>query len=213
MYTAADIRNMEFGKVMGNYKAAEVDTFLDACADTVQTLMSEREELNKKMGILAAKLKEYREDEDSLRSALLTAQRMGDATLRSAREEAEKILASAREEAKKEVTAVQDEIKAQEAELERVKKEVSDFKANILGLYKEHLALLKSVPEVKTEAPVKAEEPVVIAPVKEEAPVAVAPVQDEVIAEAVQEIPAEEKPRSKFANLKFGEDYNLDDDE
>ena len=221
MYTAADIRNMDFGKKMGGYKAEEVDTFLDSCADTVQALINERDELNKKMGILAAKLKEYREDEDSLRSALLTAQRMGDATLRSAKDEAQKIIASAREEAKKEVMAVQDEVRAQEAELERVKKEVSEFKATILALYKDHLALLKNVPEVKvTNAPVQEVPAASASYVQEETPVTVTPVKDETIVEPVQEAVApvavpvvEERPRSKFANLKFGEDYSLDDDE
>ena len=93
MYTAAEIRNVEFTKNMGGYKAAEVDAFVDNCADTVEKLTAEKEELNKKLSILADKLVEYRRDEDSIRSALLSAQRMGDSIVREAKEQAEEIVA------------------------------------------------------------------------------------------------------------------------
>ena len=234
MYTAADIRNVEFSKTMGGYKIAEVDAFRDACADTVQTLTAEKEELSKKLGILADKLVEYRRDEDSIRSALLSAQRMGDSVMRDAQQQAEAVVAQAKaeaeaimENAKKdtaEYEASAKETKAfYEAELVRLKKEVSDFKTNMLSLYKQHLALLKSIPDVRAEAPVQeapvtpeeavpapAEEPKEeAAPVAEEAP---APVQEVPVAKA--EAPVEEAPvrRSRFADLKFGEDYNVADD-
>ncbi len=205
MYTATDIRNVEFTKNMGGYKAAEVDAFVDSCADTVQALTAEKDELNKKLSILADKLVEYRRDEDSIRSALLSAQRMGDAVVRDAKADAERIVADAKVNAEKEAAALQGTIRRYEAELERLKNEISDFKANMLSLYKDHLALLKTIPDVKAEVPaeVPAAAPVVTV---EEAP---APVE-----ETVAPAPVEETPRvSKFANLKFGEDYNLSDDE
>ena len=234
MYTAADIRNVEFSKTMGGYKIAEVDAFRDACADTVQTLTAEKEELSKKLGILADKLVEYRRDEDSIRSALLSAQRMGDSVMRDAQQQADAIVAQAKAEAEaimenaKKDTAEYEvsakETKAfYEAELVRLKKEVSDFKTNMLSLYKQHLALLKSIPDVRVEVPVQeapaapaeaasvpAEEPAQEETVvTEEAPVTV---QDAPAANI--EAPVEEAPirRSRFADLKFGEDYNVADD-
>lgn len=208
MYTATDIRNVEFTKNMGGYKTAEVDAFVDSCADTVQALTAEKDELNKKLSILADKLVEYRRDEDSIRSALLSAQRMGDAVVRDANAEAERIVAEAKTNAEKEAAALQSTIRQYEAELDRLKKEISDFKANMLSLYKEHLALLKTIPDIKAE-PAPVAEPVKIV---EEAP-AVAVVPAAPVA-PVAPAPVEEAPRaSKFANLKFGEEYNLSDDE
>ncbi len=204
MYTATDIRNVQFSKNMGGYKAAEVDAFVDACADTVEALTSEKDVLNKKLAILADSLKEYRRDEDSIRSALLSAQRMGDSIVREANEKAEEILAAANKEAAAVVENAKKGIAENEAELERVKKEVSDFKASILSLYKEHLALLKQVPDY--QAPVREAEPVAE---EATAPVVVEPVQAE---EPEEEVPAAPAPRSKFANLKFGESYSLDND-
>jgi len=215
MYTAAEIRNVEFTKNMGGYKAAEVDAFVDACADTVETLTSEKEELNKKLAILADKLVEYRRDEDSIRSALLSAQRMGDSIVREAREQAANILTDAKAEAEEIIGTAKNDIAQYDEALERVKREVSEFKATILALYKDHLALLKSVPDI--DEPVQEVAPV--APVAEETTVAVEPVVVSPAEEVVVEVPVAETPapaapaKSKFANLKFGDDYNLADDE
>ncbi len=225
MYTASDIRNVQFTKNMGGYKIAEVEAFVEACADTVEALTAEKEELTKKLGILADKLVEYRRDEDNIRSALLSAQRTGDAITREANEKAAAILEAAQREAETIVSEAKGSIKHYEAELVRVKEEVSEFKAGLLTMYKEHITLLKSIPSEREAAP--AQETVVAPPAPAEEPVAVqetmpvaevvAPVAEEVQEEepmkVVPEQPQEASKRSKFANLKFGEDYNLDDDQ
>jgi len=229
MYTAADIRNVEFSKNMGGYKIAEVDAFRDACADTVQALTAEKEELSKKMSILADKLVEYRRDEDAIRSALLRAERMGDEVVREAQKQAEKMLADARyqadnalELAKKNteeyIASSKETIAFYEAELARAKKEVSDFKTNMLILYKEHLALLKSIPEVRAEAPADNATPAEVAPAtSEKAPAAAENTAEEENKEKpapVAPAPVDNKPAaSRFSNLKFGEDYDVSEDE
>ncbi|MBQ4616806.1 MAG: DivIVA domain-containing protein [Clostridia bacterium] len=203
MYTATDIRNVEFTKNMGGYKAAEVDAFVDACADTVEAMAAEKEELNKKLAILADKLVEYRRDEDSIRSALLSAQRMGDSVVREANEKAEAIVAEADAKAEVIVADAKKNIAKYESEMERLKKEINDFKATILSLYKEHLALLKQIPDLQQA--VAAEAAVVVpVPEEEEQPVKI------VEPEETEEAPVR---KSKFTNLKFGEDYSLDQDE
>ena len=65
------------------------------------------------------------------------------------------------------------EIEGTEETLNRLKKEVSDFKRNILSLYKTHIETLSNLPEEKNEEAAPVEEPVA-----EEAPVAEAVVED-----------------------------------
>lgn len=210
MYTATDIRNVDFTKVMGGYKIAEVEAFVEECAQTVETLAAEKEELGKKLGILADKLVEYRRDEDNIRSALLNAQRTGDTIIHEAEGTAAKIIADAEREAEGIVASAKGSISMYEGEIERLKKEVADFKNAILSMYKEHLTLIRQLPDaqapakaVPTPAPVAPEAPA------EEKIVAPAPVAPVVPAQP-EEVPT--APRSKFANLKFGEDYSLSDD-
>ncbi len=214
MYTAADIRNVEFTKNMGGYKIAEVEAFVDNCADTVDALTAEKEELNKKLSILADKLVEYRRDEDSIRSALLSAQRMGDSIVREANEKAEKILAEARAQADTVVRDAKNSIGEYEAELDRLKQEVASFKTNILSLYREHLSLLKSIPDYQSSEEEAVEETPAPAPVTVVAPVE--ETDDDIKIAAPATAPVAEAPQatgSKFSNLKFGEDYDLADDE
>lgn len=211
MYTAAEIRNVEFTKTMGGYKVSEVEAFVEACAETVESLTAEREDLNKKLSILAEKLVEYRRDEDSIRSALLSAQRMGDAVKRDAQGEADEIVNKAREQASAIIVDAKASIKEYEAELERVKNEVADFKATIVSLYKEHLAVLRQVPD-NARASSLAQTETVVAPVEEAVSVQQVTETDTTAGQPVAST-EEAAAKPKFANLKFGEGYKLDEDD
>ena len=228
MMTLENIRNVEFNRGRG-YRAEEVDDFIDACADTVQQLMQEKEELNQKMKVLADKLVEYRNDEDSIRAALLNAQRTGDTVLREAEQKAQQIIEEAKKEAEKAREALYARVEQEKQELERIQREVAAFKERMLTLYKEHLELLKLLPDEEAAAEEPAA-PVEAAPAEEAAEETPAPLTEEepvsenvIVAPPVEEIiavPDEEqdmKPVSRFSNLKFGNDYDIsaddDDDE
>lgn len=255
MLTLEQIKNVTFTKTMGGYKTNEVDDFIDQCVDTVASLIEERNTSNKKLEVLADKLVEYRNEEDSIRSALVNAQRLGDTIVREANQKAaltqedaaikaEKMLNDARTQAEQALTSVSDEVNAQQAELARIKQEVAMFKERMLSIYKEHLTLIDLLPEEvpAAEEPVEetpeevAEQPIVeeAAPIVEET----APSEEETSAfeavempvaeepEAVEEKPAQvpllfEEPqadepadgaKSRFVDLKFGDDYDIADD-
>lgn len=158
MYTPQEIRSIEFTKTLGGYKTTEVDDFIDGCADTVEALLKEKNELAKKLEVLADKLVEYRNDEDSIRTALLSAQRLGDTVVREANHKAGLILDDANIKAKKIEETAKRNIVDEEKELERVKKEVSLFKNRMMSIYREHLSLIGLLPEEEnTDETAKAE--------------------------------------------------------
>lgn len=64
-------------------------------------MQNENEELEKKLEVLAEKIREYRKDEDALRDALLIAKKQGIAVVNEAKEDAEKIRKEAKEKADK----------------------------------------------------------------------------------------------------------------
>ena len=61
---------------------------------------TQNEALLKKISLLADKVEEYRRDEDTIRSALLVAQRTADQVVREAKEKAEACIAGAESQAK-----------------------------------------------------------------------------------------------------------------
>ena len=99
MVTAKEIREVRFSRGMRGYDTTEVDAFLDQCTAAVETLTAEKEESTRKMQVLAETIMDYRKQEDSIRSAVLNAQRMSDQVVADARREAEQTVADAKAQA------------------------------------------------------------------------------------------------------------------
>ena len=75
MLTPAKITNHHFEASGRNaYKAESVDTFIREVAESYEQMFRENGEMFKKINLLAQRLEEYRNDEDNIRNALLTAQ-------------------------------------------------------------------------------------------------------------------------------------------
>ena len=142
MISAKDIREIKFTRSLGGYKTTEVDDFLDRCADAVEELTRINDENERKMQVLAETVMDYRNQEDSIRSALISAQRMSESVISEARKQAEDI----REAARNEADTMRDQAVADTAaeleELRRIRQEVADFKARLLATYREHLTLI-----------------------------------------------------------------------
>ena len=166
MLTAKDIREIKFSRSMGGYKTAEVDDFLDRCADAFDELTRINSENERKMQVLAETVMDYRNQEDSIRSALISAQRMSESVISDAREQAEDIRAAAQAEADAMHEKAVAETAAEWEELRRIRQEVADFKSKLLATYREHLTLIGILEsDASTDA-----EPTVEQPAEEPAP-------------------------------------------
>ena len=142
MITAKEIREVKFNRSMGGYKTIEVDEFLDRCADAFEEITKTNDENERKMQVLAETVVDYRNQEDSIRSALISAQRMSESVISEARKQADDIRDAARNEAESMREKAAAEITAELEELRRIKQEVADFKAKLLATYREHLTLI-----------------------------------------------------------------------
>lgn len=92
---AAAISEKRFTEAMRGYKKEEVDEFLNDVSMDVSQLNKEKDELEKKLVVLADKIREYREDEDALKEALLGAQKQGNAVIASAKEKSAEMIQEA----------------------------------------------------------------------------------------------------------------------
>lgn len=142
MITAREIREIKFSRTLGGYKTSEVDDFLDRCADAVEELLRINAENERKLQVLADTVVDYRNQEDSIRSALISAQRMSESVISDARKQAEDIRAAALAEAEAMHETAVRETAAELEELRRIRQEVADFKAKLLATYREHLTLI-----------------------------------------------------------------------
>lgn len=107
MITPSELKSYEFKTAGRNaYKADDVDSFFGEVLVSYEKIFRENVELLKRISLLADKLEGYKKDEDSIKQAVLSAQKAADIIVRDAEEsvadakdEAEAILAAARGEA------------------------------------------------------------------------------------------------------------------
>ncbi len=154
MLTLNEIRNVNFRKSnFGGYRAEDVEAFIDEVQLSYDSLLKENAELLKRLESLTAKLEEYQQEEDSIRNALMNAQKVGDASLRDAKHKAEIILKDATIKAEKIVSNAQIEIHRERDVIEKMQRDIADFKAKLLKSYKEHLTLINSIPNEEIMRP------------------------------------------------------------
>ena len=146
MLTPNDIRNKGFEKVRNGCKPEEVQAFLGDLASQTEDLLAENADLQKKLEILAEKVEQYREDEDSLRSALIGAQKLGDSIVRDSKRKAESIIAQASRKSEEMVADAQANINREAIALNKMQVEVAKFKSQVLTLYKKHIELIQEIP-------------------------------------------------------------------
>ena len=89
---AKDILARRFEKsTFSGYKTDDVDEFLREVSNEFSQLQKDKNELERKLEVLADKIREYRDDEDALKDALLLAKKQGNQIINEAKESAEKL--------------------------------------------------------------------------------------------------------------------------
>lgn len=119
--TPLDLRQSRFKTAMRGYDKTEVTTLLEAVADDYENTLRENDRLRHEMARLEAVLSQHRELEGSLKSTLISAQKVADDLRETAQAEAARIVREA------ESRAEMQQQKAQ-ARLEDVQREIDGLK-------------------------------------------------------------------------------------
>lgn len=190
MLTVKEINEVSFGKAgFSGYKPEDVDNFIDRVAASFQELLAEREaavkrteelaalnselaaknsDAQRKLSVLAQKIETYRTDEDGIKEAIISAQRMSKAMIKEAEEKAAGIVRDARAQAEAKLLEANEEARkitqnaesdaakaakeyselaqTKKAELEEIKKQVTAFRSSLLEMYKKHLECIDHIP-------------------------------------------------------------------
>ncbi|MDR2908941.1 MAG: DivIVA domain-containing protein [Oscillospiraceae bacterium] len=226
MLTPDNIRSKRFEKGMSGYRTEEVQLFLNEAADNFKSLLENNADMDRKLEILAEQVERYRDDEESLRTALIGAQKLGDSVVRDAKRKAEAIIAQATRKAEEILADAQASIERENMALSKMQMEVARFKGQILTLYKHHIELIQEIPYDEGDLPDAQDgadihfvanigEKVEITqedPEGEEAfDFSFENVSDDLDGTRVfdvEEIPRR-KSASRFGTLRFGDEYNL----
>ncbi len=127
MITAQDIQEKTFEKAFNGYNMGQVDEFLDEMAAEISAMAKENAALKGKMRVLVEKVEEYRQTEDSMRLALLSAQKLSAQIEGEARQKADAMMAEAQEASDRLTRAAREGIANEEAKLAEAKKVTEKF--------------------------------------------------------------------------------------
>ena len=147
MFTPRDIRDMGFDVVSRGYKVEDVDGLLARLADQMEGLMAEKSDSEQKLVLLAERLEQYRQEEDALKSALISAERMKENILAEATQQQEILVRDAQQKAERIVNDAESKIEREEVTLGALKQQVASFKSEVLNIYKSHLEILSDLPD------------------------------------------------------------------
>jgi len=228
MLTIDEIKNVSFRKASfsGGYNVEDVDEFIDEVIASFEQLKKEKTNLVHKIDRLATRLEEYRADEETVRNALLTSQKMSDACIKEAKEKAGRIIRDAEEkaqalsvEANKMTAMEKDNYLSLQADAVALRNE-------LIELYRTHIKAIDDLPtsvdlensqkalDEKYPTEPVAEDEINYAPaeeVKTEPAQVVQPVQEvqPKISEPADDTKVAVKRQSKFNHLKFGDNYDV----
>lgn len=93
MLTPTQIREKKISTVeAGGYDRKEVNVLLLEIIESYEAVFNENKELYRKMEVLANRIEEYRADEDSIKTALISAQKMASQLTKDAKAQADKTI-------------------------------------------------------------------------------------------------------------------------
>ena len=232
MLTIDEIKNISFRKatLSGGYRAEDVDAFIDEVIATLEQQNKEKNSLANKIDRLASRLEEYKENEETVRNALITSQRLSDSCMKEANEKAAKIVAEAEAKASMMLTEAKAKstVMLNEAEQKTAKEKETylllhsdavDLRNELIELYSQHIQAIDDLPTAsdvqKSREMLETKYPSGIpAPEVTFEPMTAAPAP-------APEAPAEEaapvtrvvlKRPNKFKHLKFGDNYDVSDE-
>lgn len=228
MLTVDEVKNVSFRKAnIGGYRCDEVDNFIDDVVLTIEELKNEKFELVAKMEILANKIEEYRQEEESVHNALVSAQKLSNQKIKEAENEAEKILSAAKKQADDIIADANERIIKQKELIIKIEQEAADVRKKLTDAYELQISALTVLPDqldvdttledlgerypTQTYSDEESDEEEEFTSI--EAAVEAATVNNviEPIAEEDAETIQIEKSvfERKFGKLKFGEDYDV----
>ncbi len=218
MLTIDEIKNIAFRKSgMGGYRPDDVDEFIDDVIATFEQMKAEKADLLRKMDILATKIEQYRTEEETVRNALLSSQKVSDQALKEAKDKATYIIKAAEKKSRKILTEAEMATEREKDKYEAVLAETAKLRKEMIAMYKKHLSLLDEFPteEYVKEKRDELDEKYPFEPVEDIINSDDFDVEEEMVkaADVAPAAKAEEpkhEHKEKFDKLEFGDNYDVE---
>jgi len=146
-----DIQQQQFHKKLIGFDPREVEVFLELLKNEFEEIIKENNDLKDELRKMVAELEDFKEKEQTLKEAMLTAQRILEEIKTNARKEAELIVAESQVKAQELVNSAQ--LRSMEImdEIKELKRQKIQFEANLRALLETHLKMIETEKEREEE--------------------------------------------------------------
>ena len=145
MLAPHELKNKTFSKSIKGYNPAEVDEYIEFLIGKYTEVYRENNELERKLHVVVTNLDEIKDEEESIRSTLLSAQKMADKIVKDATDRADVITGAVKERCDAVIEEFKEQLKAEKEEMWELRTRIVDFKKELFDLYRGHIESVKSV--------------------------------------------------------------------
>lgn len=151
MLAPHELKNKAFNKAVRGYNPTEVDDHIDFLIEKYTELYRENTELNRKLRVAVTKLDEIKDEEESIRSTLVNAQKMGEKIIKDANAQADLITGAIKDRCDAVIADFKRRMVSEKEDLWNIRTAVLDFKTEVFELYRKHIEELHNISVNKIE--------------------------------------------------------------
>lgn len=141
--TPLDIQHFEFSRSVFGYAPKEVRHFLDSVKDELKNLIAKNNEQEEEIKLLETLLAESRKKETFFQEAIMSMQKVSHEIEQNSQRDAAMILEQAEQKAEHILKQSHEKLMVMIAEINDMKKQKAQFKADLRTLVETHLRLLE----------------------------------------------------------------------
>ena len=145
MIAPHELKNKTFSRAVRGYNPVEVDAYFDFLIEKYTEAYKAASELEQKCNVLQAKYSELSNEEESIRSAILKAQKLGEAIVSNAEEEAKSKEQDLKERCEKIVAEAKERVQAEKENILALRKTAIQFQHKLYGDYLAHVEMIRSM--------------------------------------------------------------------
>lgn len=148
-----DILEKRFSRKFRGYNPREVDDFLNEVSKSMGDILVENATLKEELEKAREKLAYFEKMEETLKNAIILAQKSADETIATAHRKAELIIEEANDRAREIIESVQEEKRKISQEIEELRMKKDNLRSQILGIINTVTLLLREEGKCEEESP------------------------------------------------------------
>ncbi len=156
MIAPHELKNKTFSRTVRGYNPAEVDQYFDFLIEKYTEAYKAATEFEQKFNEVKAKYAELADEEESIRPAILKAQKLGEAIVNNAKKEASEKETEMISRCDKIITEAKAKVEAEKANIAALRSYAVDFQHKLFAEYVKHIETIRTLNLEELEESIRA---------------------------------------------------------